>query len=174
MIRKFARVARGNFWRLRQCVDAPWKIQLDGWPRVSRGAARVRIVMGDGVRLFRGVAFYLDGDEAEVVLGSGTYLNRRVEICCKSSVSIGSHCAVSWDVVITDSDYHSIDGSPETAPVDIGDHVWIGSGARILKGVRIGNGAVVAAGAVVVDEVAPCTIVGGVPARPIGTAQSWV
>lgn len=49
----------------------------------------------------------------------------------------------------------------------IGHDVWIGHGAIILPGVSVGIGAVVAAGAVVSKDVAPYTIVGGVPARPI-------
>ncbi|MEX6508054.1 DapH/DapD/GlmU-related protein [Jiella sp. M17.18] len=51
--------------------------------------------------------------------------------------------------------------------VTIGHDVWIGHGATILPGVSIGNGAVIGAGAVVSKDVAPFTIVGGVPARPI-------
>lgn len=51
--------------------------------------------------------------------------------------------------------------------VSIGHDVWIGHGATILAGVSIGTGAVVGAGAVVSKDVAPFTIVGGVPARPI-------
>lgn len=54
-----------------------------------------------------------------------------------------------------------------SAPV-IGNDVWIGAGAHILRGVTIGDGAVVAAGAVVHRDVAPYAIVGGVPARVIG------
>lgn len=49
----------------------------------------------------------------------------------------------------------------------IGHDVWIGHGATIMPGVSIGTGAVVAAGAVVTKDVAPYTIVGGVPARVI-------
>jgi acetyltransferase-like isoleucine patch superfamily enzyme len=49
----------------------------------------------------------------------------------------------------------------------IEDDVWIGSGAVITDGVRVGKGAVVAAGAVVTQDVAPHTVVGGVPARLI-------
>lgn len=49
--------------------------------------------------------------------------------------------------------------------ITIEDDVWIGSGAVITDGVTVGRGAVVAAGAVVVRDVAPNTLVGGVPAR---------
>lgn len=51
--------------------------------------------------------------------------------------------------------------------VMIGHDVWIGHGATILPGVRVGNGAVIGAGAVVSKNVAPYTIVGGVPAKLI-------
>lgn len=52
-------------------------------------------------------------------------------------------------------------------PITIGDGCWIGANATILGGVTIGCGAVVAAGAVVTADVAPHTLVGGVPAHII-------
>jgi acetyltransferase-like isoleucine patch superfamily enzyme len=55
-------------------------------------------------------------------------------------------------------------GRVTTAPVTIGDDVWIGVNAVVLPGVTIGNGAIVAAGAVVTEDVASYTMVGGVPA----------
>jgi phosphonate metabolism protein (transferase hexapeptide repeat family) len=51
--------------------------------------------------------------------------------------------------------------------VVIGNDVWIGHGATLLPGVKVGNGAVIGAGAVVSKNVAPYTIVGGVPAKLI-------
>ncbi|CZT33833.1 DapH/DapD/GlmU-related protein [Rhizobium sp. 9140] len=51
--------------------------------------------------------------------------------------------------------------------VTIGHDVWIGHGATVLPGVTVGNGAVIGAGAVVSHDVAPYTVVGGVPARLI-------
>lgn len=50
----------------------------------------------------------------------------------------------------------------------IGNDVWIGARVTVLRNVMIGDGAIVAAGAVVVKDVEPYSIVGGVPARPIG------
>jgi phosphonate metabolism protein (transferase hexapeptide repeat family) len=52
-------------------------------------------------------------------------------------------------------------------PVEVGHDVWVGHGAVVLPGVTIGNGAVVGAGAVVTRDVAPYTVVAGVPAEPI-------
>jgi acetyltransferase-like isoleucine patch superfamily enzyme len=55
----------------------------------------------------------------------------------------------------------------------IEDGVWVGSRAMILKGVRVGEGAIVAAGAVVVRDVAPGTMVAGVPATPRKLGVVW-
>lgn len=54
-----------------------------------------------------------------------------------------------------------------THRVKIGHDVWIGHGAIIMKDVTIGDGAVVASGAVVTKDVAPYTVVGGIPAKKI-------
>ncbi|WP_197435043.1 DapH/DapD/GlmU-related protein [Nitratireductor arenosus] len=51
--------------------------------------------------------------------------------------------------------------------VTIGHDTWFGHGSTVLPGVSIGDGAVIGAGAVVSKDVAPYTIVGGVPAKPI-------
>ena len=51
--------------------------------------------------------------------------------------------------------------------VTIGHDVWIGHGVTITAGVTVGTGAVIGAGAVVTRDVAPYTVVGGVPAREI-------
>ena len=68
----------------------------------------------------------------------------------------------------------AVDGNTRiSAPIVIGDHVWIGVNATILKGVRIGSGAVIAAGAVVVRDVAPNSLVGGVPARVLKENVTW-
>ncbi|WP_293577390.1 CatB-related O-acetyltransferase [Phaeobacter sp.] len=59
---------------------------------------------------------------------------------------------------------HSFEKTPTTT---IGNDVWIGSGVKIMPGLTIGDGAVIGTGAVVTKDVAPFTVVAGVPAKPI-------
>lgn len=110
---------------------------------------------------------------ATLVLGSG-YINHRASLECYALITIGENVAIAKGVTIRDSDAHSINGGTEiAAPVAIGNHVWIGANAIVLKGVTIGDGAVVAAGAIVTRDVPPNTLVAGVPARVLKTAVSW-
>ena len=60
-----------------------------------------------------------------------------------------------------------------SAPIHIGNHVWVGVRAIILKGVTIGDGAIIAAGSVVTRDVPANTLVGGVPAKIIKDNISW-
>ena len=88
-------------------------------------------------------------------------------------IEIGN-CVVINDGVrlITGShDIHSPTYDHVFSPIIIEDHAWIATDAMILKGVRIGRGAVVAAAAVVTRDVRPFTVVGGNPAREIGTRR---
>jgi acetyltransferase-like isoleucine patch superfamily enzyme len=56
----------------------------------------------------------------------------------------------------------------DRAPTSIGDWCHIGAGVIVAKGVTIGDHVVVGAGAFVNRDVAPRSVVAGVPARPIG------
>ena len=137
---------------------------------VGRGG---RIEVGGHFQVFTGLRVVVEAG-ATLRLGSG-YVNHDTQILCFSSITIGDDVAIAEQVVIRDSDNHEVVGapSPPTAPVTIGDHVWIGMRATILKGVTIGDGAIVAAGAVVTRDVAPATLVAGVPAVPKRTGVSW-
>jgi acetyltransferase-like isoleucine patch superfamily enzyme len=110
---------------------------------------------------------------AVLTLGEG-YINNNGTIDCFDSITIGNQVIISKGVTIRDSDNHSINGNKKiSAPIVIGDHVWVGLNVTILKGVRIGSGAVVAAGAVVTRDVPENSLVGGVPARILKENISW-
>lgn len=98
-----------------------------------------------------------------------------VQITCASRIEIGVGCTIARDVIIRDYDAHTIDlpAYRISKPIIIGNHVWIGNRAMILKGVTIGDGAIVAAGAVVTKDVPPHCIVGGVPAKVIEQNITW-
>lgn len=160
--------------RLERHADAcgAW-LQAEGRVRVSRPVAGTRLSFGDFVYVYRDVGFFLDRQGASIHVGDGTGINRRTEIISEVGVTIGAHCMLSWDVMITDTDYHHIDHGPVRAPVTIGDYVWIAARACVMKGVTIGDGAIVAAGAVVTKDVPPRTLVAGVPAQPLRSDVTW-
>ena len=97
--------------------------------------------------------------------------------------TIGKYCSLSWNVSIGGGEhdfsrvtthsilYASMYGFTDhpyydrfSEPCVIGNDVWIGAGAQILRGVRIGDGAVIAAGAIVTKDVEPYAVMAGVPA----------
>jgi len=109
---------------------------------------------------------------ARITIGNGTYLNRNAEIVAQREVTIGRDCKIAWDVVIMDTDLHGVGNAPAVAaPVRIGDRVWIGCRAIVLKGVTIGSGAVIGAGAIVTSDVPPDAVVVGPAARVIRRYQ---
>jgi maltose O-acetyltransferase len=85
-------------------------------------------------------------------------------------LTVGNHVSISEGVAVftLGHDPASPEFEKRGAPVCIGDRVFVGTRAMILPGVTVGEGAVVAAGALVTRDVAPFTMVAGVPAQPIG------
>jgi len=105
----------------------------------------------------------------------GGYINEGVEITCASKITIGKDCTIARDAVIRDYDGHTIELQDFNIAEEImiGEHVWIGNRAMVLKGVTIGDGAIVAAGSVVTTDVPANCIVAGVPARIIKENINW-
>jgi len=113
-------------------------------------------------------------DNGVLTLNAG-FCNDGVQISCARRVTLGNGCAIARDVIIRDNDAHQLLNSDNEMAkgICIGEHVWIGTRAIILKGVTIGDGAVVAAGAVVCKDVPAKCLVAGVPAKVIREHVEW-
>lgn len=111
-----------------------------------------------------------------VTIGDHTWVGPFCSLDGTGGLTIGSYCAISAGTHIQTHDtvrYCLTRGAAkyEYAPVSIGDCCFVGVNSAILKGVTLGEHSVVAAGAVVTRDVDPYSIVGGVPARRIGTVR---
>ncbi|WP_342766666.1 acyltransferase [Tumebacillus permanentifrigoris] len=138
-------------------IGAGGSLEIDGF-----------VTLGPGVRV-------LVGPNARLKIGDRSYVTANSKLIVKSDVEIGSGCAISWDVQLMDTDFHHIaQGAQNTQKITIGNNVWIGSRAMILKGVTVGDGAVIAAGAVVTKDVAAGQVVAGNPARVVKEQVRWV
>lgn len=99
-----------------------------------------------------------------------------VTIYARESIRIGKHTSIGGNVKIFDHDFHPIDpqerlehpnSGMKTKPVDIGENVFIGVNAIILKGSKIGNNCVIGAGSVVASQFEDNCVIAGNPARVI-------
>lgn len=132
-----------------------------------------RVRCGTNVHLSLGVHFR---NAHNVEIGDNTYVNSgMISAGHASRIVIGRDCLVSYNVHLRTETHAFRDRSRlireqglEERDITIGNDVWIGYGAQVMAGVTVGDGAVIAAGAVVTKDVAPYTIVGGVPAVVIG------
>lgn len=102
-------------------------------------------------------------------------MNNHCQIICSEHIKVGNDVAIASDVIIRGCDDHKIISCPHemTKPVLIGNHVWIGQRAMILKGVTIGDGAIVAAGSIVTKDIPANTLVAGIPAKIIKREVYW-
>ena len=136
------RVAPGGLLRLRN-VNVTWDVVVD----VSPGAV---IEVGPSGWLGAGS---MVAAQQRIVLGVGSMVAEYVTIRDHDHVHDAHHLMSDWAYT--------------SAPVIIGENVWVGSKATIIAGVTIGDHAMVAANAVVTRDVKPGQRVGGVPARPL-------
>jgi virginiamycin A acetyltransferase len=115
-------------------------------------------------------------------VGDHTRVNGPILVRGREECSIGKYCALGYHITIVTTNHdisrpnlqinlHRKFGfcslEISKGPVAIGHNVWIGDNVTILSGVNIGSGSVVGAGAVVTDDLPPCSVAAGVPARLI-------
>jgi acetyltransferase-like isoleucine patch superfamily enzyme len=160
-----------------QCASVGSEFQMEQLPYIT---GRGRIVIGDRVQLSGKPSFGFGNRlraDPQLRIGHGTFIGHGCSIGVAESVRIGNHCLLAAGVRVSDFDGHPLDAErrrrqePTPAegirPIVIGDDVWIGAGAVILKGVTIGDRSVVGAGAVVTKDVPTDVVVAGNPARVV-------
>lgn len=159
---------------------------VGGAPRILQPVLFVgpgEIVLGEAVQFGWRASpqFYSGYSHVEVSrprsrfeVGDRTEFNNNLTIKSEGAgIRVGRDGLFGAHVEIFDSDFHDLDparrrtGTPKLAPVEIGDNVFVGMGARILKGATIGADSVIGAGAVVTGPIPAGTIAAGNPARPI-------
>ena len=126
-----------------------------------------------------------DRPGGEIIMGNRCYVGSGTRIWASEEVNIGDNVLIAHNCNIFDNDTHPVDylerredanniifrgvrekfNSLSSKKVMIGNDVWIGCNAIILKGVTIGDGAIIAAGSVVTKDVEPWSLVAGNPAR---------
>ena len=122
--------------------------------RIEPGAIlRAGVSVGDGAVIMMGAILNIGA-----VVGAGTMIDMGAVLGGRATV--GKNCHIGAGTVLA-----GVIEPASAVPVVIEDDVVIGANAVVLEGCRVGKGAVVAAGAVVVSDVAPNTVVAGVPAR---------
>jgi maltose O-acetyltransferase len=138
-------------------VPKTWRRRLMSWA-------------GADLQSAPGRNFRFAGDHANLRVGRGSYMNRRVSVEAIAPVTIGHGCHLGPEVMVLTS-HHPIDESgswtygAEGREVTIGDKVWIGARAVVLPGAVIESEVIIAAGAVVAGRCESYGVYGGVPAR---------
>jgi maltose O-acetyltransferase len=141
------------------------------------------INFGRHASVFMGAYFWFHGGPRDirrrpVAIGKNSRINRDCTLDVRCGLTIGDNVSISPEVMIVVGSHDVNDPTfpaiphPDAGPVSIEDYVFIGCRAMILGGVTVGRGAVIAAGSVVTKDVSPMTIVGGVPAKPVGVRHS--
>lgn len=161
-----------------QCRTIGGRFRMEQLPYlVGRG----EIVVGSGVHFSGKPSFAFSArysPNPKLFIGNGSFLGHNCALTIAHEVRIGDNCLIAGDVRITDFDGHPLCAqqrragatfTPETTllPVIIGDDVWIGHGAIVLKGVKLGDRSIIGASAVVTRDVPADTIVAGNPARVV-------
>ncbi len=109
-----------------------------------------------------------------IEIGPRSFFGHHTTLAAQESIIIGADCQFAEMVSIRDHDHRSDrldlpvkDQGMISKPVIIGDDVWIGSKATVLKGVTIGSHSIIGAGSVVTHAIPEYSIVAGIPAKII-------
>ena len=162
--------ARAALWRIRGAAVAS-KVRVGAGSRILRPWC---LSIGQRAQLEHNVFIKITDDKAQLSMGESVFIGCGSEFDVASRVLIGSNVLIAPGCFITDHSHIHRAGASiasqgcESAPVRIGDDVWLGAHSIVLAGVTIGNGAIIGANSVVTCNVESMTIVAGSPARVVG------
>lgn len=134
-----------------------------------------------GTILFHGSVHFMQGSYVLVapnatleITGNHGLCGSNIRICCFDHISIGQNVELTWDIQLMDSSFHYVEllnkeglVKPLTAPIHIGDYVWVGNRTTIAKGSVIPSHTVVASNSVVnkdFSDIEPDSLLAGMPA----------
>ena len=159
-------------------------VRCNGFPHVKirKGG---RLVIGDDVMInavawanahvVAGSTNFFVAANAELSIGNRSGLSG-CRVVAMERITIGEGCMIGGGCLICDSDMHEVplgSGGPiRKKPIQIGDRVFLGADAIILKGVSLGDRCVVGAGAVVAKSFAADTVITGNPAAPVADRKA--
>lgn len=139
-----------------------------------------RILGIDHIHMIRVVDLPFLKNDTYTSIGDKTYDNNALVFRWSNApLIIGKYCSISYNVrfimdegnhtsnIISSYPFKTNKSKQKNPGIIVGNDVWIGMNAIIMYGVSIGDGATIAAGSVITKDVAPYTIVGGVPAKRI-------
>lgn len=168
---RFAELLRASYLAADERLRAEFRRSLpfqdtmfDRWERARR------LGFAPDASIYNSAAVF-----GEVSVGAATWVGPNTLLDGSAGgIKIGAHCSISSGVHIYTHDtvLWALSGGKcqrREAPVSIGDCVYIGSQSVIAAGVTIGSRCVVAANSFVNADVPEGTIVGGTPARKIGS-----
>lgn len=116
------------------------------------------VVVLDGVKIL---------NWSNLSISDYSYISNNVTIRAQGKIQIGRGVIVGPEAFISNGDHSLADLTPSSAPIIIGDGVYIGARAMILGGVTIGDHAVIGAGAIVTKDIPACAVCVGIPAKVV-------
>lgn len=144
---------------------------------ISLGRNAIFKVNGD-FTIGQGVRFGLSENSMLTIGGknkeSDSGITANTVIMVFKKIEIGKDFICAWNVFISDSDWHTIEGQPKQADVFIGNHVWIANSCSILKGSIINDNSIVASHSKINNrEYPPNVILAGLPAKVVKNDINW-
>jgi len=173
---RYARLLWRYLWR-RLLTPAGWRWRSDGPFFLGRGL-ELKIEPAGEIRFGR---FVWIGDgtkirchEGIVEVGDKTVMGQECTISAYQQVRIGAECVIADRAMFIDFDHGMVEVERPIRlqgiykrDVEVGNNVWIGYGACILRGVSVGDNSVIGTNSVVTKDVPANAVVGGIPARII-------